>query len=345
MFDNILVPVDRSDLAECVLPHAVAVARAFQSQVTLLTVLERGTRLDYTYGVDPLAWRIRKAEAESYLRNLSDRLQKTGLPLERRTLEGDAAEEIIDFAHNNGMNLIILSSHGQSGLTGWNVGSVVQKIVMRARTSIMIVRAYRRESADLADLHYRRLLVPMDGSLRAEWVWPLATTLARAEGAEILLAHVVKPPEMPRRLPPTAEDTELADRVVKRNQEEARRYVDELRSWMPTSVSVRGCVLVGDHVPATLHQLADEEGVGLVVLSAHGYSGGTRFLYGGVVMSFIIYGSTPVLIVQDVPVDEIQPNPAEIRATDHGVLPMHHGTFGIEDSWQSLQFPAPPIRH
>jgi nucleotide-binding universal stress UspA family protein len=345
MFDNILVPLDRSVLAECVLPHAVAVARAFQSRVTLLNVLERGTGLDYTYGVDPLAWRVRKAETETYLSNLSNRLQKTGLPLERRTLEGDAAEQIINYAHNNSVNLIILSSHGHGGLTGWNVGSVVQKIVMRARTSIMIVRAYQRGSADLAALRYQRLLVPMDGSHRAEWVWPLATTLARAEGAEILLAHVVKPPEMPRRLPPTAEDADLADRVVKRNQEEARRYVDELRSWMPTSVSVRGCVLVGDHVPATLHQLADTEGVDLVVLSAHGYSGGTRFLYGGVVMSFITYGSTPVLIVQDVPVDEIQPNPAEIRATNYGVLPMHHGTFGIEDSWQSLRFPAPPIRH
>ena len=67
MFDNILVPLDRSVLAECVLPHAVAVARAFQSRVTLLNVLERGTRLDYTYGVDPLAWRVRKAETETYL--------------------------------------------------------------------------------------------------------------------------------------------------------------------------------------------------------------------------------------------------------------------------------------
>ena len=333
MFDNILVPLDRSDLAECVLPHAVAIARAFQSQVTLLSVLERDTRLDSMYGVDPLEWRIRKAEAESYLRNLSERLQKAGLPLNRRTVEGEAAEQIIDFAHNSGTNLIILSSHGRGGLTGWNVGSVVQKIVMRARTSIMIVRAHQCESADLADLHYRRLLVPMDGSLRAEWVWPLATTLARAEGAEILLAHVVKPPEMPRRLPPTAEDTELADRVVRRNQEEARRYVDELRSRMPSSVRER--VLVGDHVPATLHRLADEEGVDLVVLSAHGYSGGTRFLYGGVVISFIIYGSTPVLIVQDVPIDELQPNPAEIRVIDHGVLPLPRGTFGIEGSWRS----------
>ena len=178
MFDNILVPLDQSVLAECVLPHAVAIARAFQSQVTLLNVLEGGNRLDGTYGVDPLEWRIRKLEAESYLRSLADRLKETGLPVKSRMLEGEAAEQIIDFAHNSGVNLIILSSHGQSGLTGWNVSSVVQKIVMRARTSIMIVRAYQRKAADLADLRYQRLLVPMDGSRRAEWVWPLATTLA-----------------------------------------------------------------------------------------------------------------------------------------------------------------------
>jgi len=81
--------------------------------------------------------------------------------------------------------------------------------------------------------------------------------------------------------------------------------------------------------------LADEEGVDLVVLSAHGYSGGTRFLYGGVAISFILYGNTPVLIGQDVPVDKIQPNAAEIGATDQGVLPMPQGTLGIEDSWRS----------
>ena len=103
--------------------------------------------------------------------------------------------------------------------------------------------------------------------------------------------------------------------------------MDELRSSMPSSV--HDCVLVGDHVPAILHRLADEEGVDLVVLSAHGYSGGTRYLYGGVVTSFISYGSTPVLIAQDVPVGEIEPNPAEICAADHEVLRMPHGTFYI----------------
>ena len=142
---------------------------------------------------------------------------------------------------------------------------------------------------------------------------------------------MVKPPEMPRRLPLTAEDADLADRIVKRNQEEASRYVNELRSWMPSSV--RGYVLVGTQVPATLRQLADEEGVDLVVLSAHGDSGGNRFLYGGVVISFVLYGSIPALIVQDVPVGEVQPNPAELRASQHEDLRMPHGTFlEFEDS-------------
>jgi hypothetical protein len=100
-------------------------------------------------------------------------------------------------------------------------------------------------------------------------------------------------------------------------------------------LSVRGYVVVGNHVPATLHQLADEEGVDLVVLSAHGYSGGTRFPYGGVAISFIIYGSVPVLIAQDVPIDEIQPSQAEIWASNHGVLPMPHGTPDFEYSGQS----------
>lgn len=319
MFDNILVPLDRSALAECVLPHAVAIASCFHSQITLLTVLERGMALDSASGADALEWRFRKAEAESYLRSLVDRLQEIDVPLKSQILEGEGAEEIVDFAHRTGANLIILSNHGRSGLTGCNVGSTAQKIVMRARTSVMMVPAYPRKATQPATLRYQRLLVPMDGSHRAEWVWPLATTLARAHSAEILLAHVVRPPEMPRRLPPTAEDRELAEHVVMRNQEEAKRFVDELQAWMPSSV--RGYVLVDEHVPATLHQFADENGVDLVILSAHGYSGGARFIYGGVAISFIIYGGPPVLIVQDVPEDQIVPDQAEIWATEDKELP------------------------
>lgn len=316
MFNRILLPMDRSLLAECVLPHAVAVARAFESQVTLAHVMASPHRANWRRAVDPLNWRIRKAESESYLNDLALRLQKAGLPAEKQILEGPAAERIIEFSRKNAVPLMMLSSHGQSGLSGWNVSSVVQQIILRVHTSIMIVRAYQPVSTEVTGLRYHRLLVPMDGSQRAECILPVVTTLARAHEAQILLAHVVRRPEMPRRTPPTDEDVELADRIVERNRAEAVQYLDQLRSRLSGDIQAR--VLVGDHVAATLHELVDQEKIDLVLLTAHGYSALTRWPYGSVVSSFITYGATSLLIVQDLPQDKIEPTPAEVAARRNG---------------------------
>lgn len=316
MFNRILLPMDRSPLAECVLPHAVAIARAFASQVTLVHVMDTPHRANWLRAVDPLNWRIRKAEAESYLGDLVLRLQKAGVSTEKQILEGDAAERIVEYSHKNDVPLIMLSSHGQSGLSGWNVSSVVQKIILRARTSIMIVRAYQPISTDVTGLRYRWLLLPLDGSQRAESVLPMASTLAHSHEAQILLAHVVRRPEMPRRTPPTDEDVELADRIVERNRAEAIQYLDQLRSRLSGEAQAR--VLVSDHVAVTLHELVDQEKIDLVLLTAHGYSGQTRWPYGSVVISFITYGTTPLLIVQDLPQDKIEPTVAEVAAKRNG---------------------------
>jgi nucleotide-binding universal stress UspA family protein len=316
MFNQILLPMDRSSLAECVLPHTLAVARAFESRLTLAHVMESRSRANWRRAVDPLNWRIRKAEAESYLNDLAQRLQKAGLPAEKQILEGPAAEQIVEFSRTNDVPLIILSSHGQSGLSGWNVSSIVQKIILRAHTSIMIVRAYQPASADMTGLRYHRLLVPVDGSQRAEIILPVVATLARAHEAQILLAHVVRRPEMPRQMPPAREETELADRLVELNQAEATRYLEGLRSRLPGEIDAR--VIVSEHVAVSLHELVDQENIDLVLLSAHGHSGLTRWPYGSLVMSFITFGTAPLLIMQDLPPDQIESTPAEIAAKEHG---------------------------
>jgi nucleotide-binding universal stress UspA family protein len=316
MFNRILLPMDRSPLAECVLPHTVAVARAFESRVTLVHVMDPPPRANWRRAVDPLNWRIRKAETESYLGDLVFRLQRAGLRTERQVLEGQAAERIVEFSRKNDVPLIILSSHGQSGLSGWNVSSVVQKIILRVHTSIMIVRAYQPASTNVSELSYQRLLVPVDGSQRAEYILPVVETLVRAHEAQIVLAHIVRRPEMPRRTPPTDEDVELADRIVARNQTEAIQYLEQLRSRLSGDIQAR--VLVSDHVAATMHELVDQEKIDLVLLTAHGYSAMTRWPYGGVVMSFIAYGTTPLLIVQDLPQDKIEPTWAEVVAERNG---------------------------
>jgi nucleotide-binding universal stress UspA family protein len=180
----------------------------------------------------------------------------------------------------------------------------------------MIVRAYQPVSTDVTELRYRRLLLPLDGSQRAECVLPVASTLARSHEARILLAHVVRRPDMPRRVPPPRGDIELVARIVQRNQAEAIQYLDQVKSQLPGDVQTR--VFVSDHVAATLHKLVDQEEIDLVLSSAHGYSALTLWPYGSVVSSFITYGTAPLLIVQDLPQDKIEPTRAEVACREDG---------------------------
>ncbi len=315
MFDHILVPLDGSPLAECVLPHTVALARAFSARVTLLQVSERVHTAGQTHSIDPLGWHIRKAEAGTYLDGLAARLQEAGLQAEKALLEGRAAERIIGFAHDQNVGLILLSSHGRSGLSEWNVSGIVQKIILRAYMPTMIVRAYQPVTSNLKGLHYRRLLVPLDGSQRAECVLPLATTLARFHESQLLLVHAVRRPEMPRRAPPTQEDVDLANRIIERNRLEATRYLKQLRPRL--NVDVRTHLFISDHAAVTLHDLVEQADVDLVMLSAHGYSGGHKWPCGSMALNFIAYGTTPLLIVQDLSQAEVERTRAEMATREY----------------------------
>jgi len=309
MFDRILLPLDRSALAECVLPHAIAIARAFESQVTLLHVMDTPREARWRRAMDPLNWQIRKAEATTYLHEVDLRLQAVGLQTETHILEGFAAEQVIGFSDTHASQLIILSSHGQSGLSEWGASSVVQKIAQRAHTSVMIVRAAQPVVLDAPGLRYQRILVPLDGTPRAETILPAAATLARAHSAQIVLVHLVAQPALPRRTPPSREDVELADQLVARNQVEATQYLDQLRSRITGEVETR--ILVSDHLADTLHTLVEQEKADLVLLSAHGGSSQTRGLYGDVVGNLIAYGTTPLVIMQEGSQTPTTPSPIE----------------------------------
>lgn len=313
MFERILLPLDGSTLAECVLPHAVALSRATNAQLVLLHVVEPVPEQG-PMATDPLHWHLLKAETRAYLDEISKRLRRVGLAVEAVQLEGPAAERIIEYARENEVDLILLSSHGRSGLTGWNVSSVVQKVILRINRSVMIIRAYEAGEADLESLTYQRILVPLDGSRRAEFVLPAVSALARYGNAEVLLATAVTRPEMPRRTPLSDEDAELAEKVVARNREEAEKYHAQLGSWLTTD-KVSSHLLVGDSAISLLHALAVEQSVDLVALSAHGYSGDVHRPYGSLVTSFIVYGSTPLLIIQDLPADMIESSQAEMVTT------------------------------
>ena len=119
MFDPILVPLDGSPFAESAVPEAAAISQAFNAKIMLLHVLDKNRVSASTQVFDLLNWQINKAEASLYLERIGDRLQTSGLQTEAIVLEGPVAESITEFARSQETKLVILSSHGQSGLRKW----------------------------------------------------------------------------------------------------------------------------------------------------------------------------------------------------------------------------------
>lgn len=308
MLEHILVPLDGSALAENVLPHAVKMARSFHARVTLVRAIGQAHGADRGSFIDPLNWEMRKSEAEAYLEEIRARLAELDLQVDQVLLEGSAAERIIEFAQHKEVDLIVISSHGQSGLSGWNISSVVQKVILGAYTPALIVRAYRPVPDDLTGLRYRRVLVPLDGSQRAECVLSLAAALVRSRDSTMLLAHVVAKPEAPRRIAMTDEEHELVDRLTELNRQQAREYLESVANRLSVDVEIH--VLEGN-TPVALHKLVEVRDADLVVLNAHGYSGGAAWPYGSVALNFIAYGTTPLLIMQDIPKQEMEETEAE----------------------------------
>lgn len=300
MFDLVLVPLDGSELAECVLPHAEAIARSFDAETTFLHILENDRANTSAPMFDQLNWKIAETQAELYLEKRRDQYRESGLRTRIAVRDGLVAQGITEYAQSQRMKLTILSSHGQGGLTQWGISSVTQKVILSAPTSLLIVRA--RQQTDEASPLYRRILVPLDGSQRAENVLPVITQLARGNQSQIHLVQVVQPPEIARHMPLTKDDLLLSDRVVARNRAEASRYLEQVRDRSSLDgIAVQTHMLISDNAATELHRIVEQEQIDLVMLSAHGYSGRNQWPYGNITNNFILYGKTPLLIVQDYP--------------------------------------------
>lgn len=312
MFKNILVPLDGSTLAECVLPHALSLSTALDTHAILLHVLERPRDTGSLQPIDPLRWVLKKHEAEGYLKRLSIRFQESGLDVEYALQEGPPAEVIINHSHLADVDLLVLSTHGSSGLSGWNVSSVVQKIILRANKSVLLVRAYQPPDENVEKIHYHSIFVGLDASARAEMVLPLAVRLAQYYKASLTLGMVIRKPDIVSRLPLSDEDAVIVERITERNQKAATHYLKQVKAQLsPTGIDVKTRLETSTNTISTLHNMVEEEKADLVMLAAHGRSADGRWPYGSVTTSFIAYGNTSLFIMQDLSENDIQQTIAE----------------------------------
>jgi nucleotide-binding universal stress UspA family protein len=354
MFKRILVPLDGSILAERVIPHAEHFARIFGSTIMLLEVLDPVSYHGYHYSVDPLSWQIRKTEADVYLNGVAERIRKDlgeegqgktknekAVRVEYAVREGKAAENIINFAQSEKIDLLIISSHGMGGLSRWNISSITQKVINLIYIPVLIIRAYDSSESQSARIHYHGILIPIDTSRRAECSLPVGIALAQGEKqmemesginipaaekntpadsaskTKLFLAAVIKPPELPVPEPYPVEVERLSKQILDSSRKAVNNYLDDTKKHLPVECETR--VVESNNVSSAIQELASEEaGIDLVLLCAHGYSGKSSWPYGSVARNYMEHGTKPVLVIQDIQRSQLQPTAAELAAEKSG---------------------------
>jgi nucleotide-binding universal stress UspA family protein len=149
MYKKIMVPLDGSELAECVLPHLETIVKGCESpEVIVVKVVEP---LSVPYGREVSQFTSmkqveafethQKADAEKYLEKVIARLKKTGVNAKAKVIYGKAGEALSDYATKNKVDLVIIATHGRSGISRWVWGSVADRLVRSVCVPVLMVRA------------------------------------------------------------------------------------------------------------------------------------------------------------------------------------------------------------
>jgi nucleotide-binding universal stress UspA family protein len=150
MYDKILVPLDGSERAECVLPHVEMLAMCLPgTEVVLVSVTERiAGFMVVDDSSQPMGERLvpeavgkEEKQAQKYLGKIAKTLEAKGIKVSAEVLMGKPAEEIIIYAHKMGCGLIVMASHGRSGISRWAHGSVADRVFTAANIPILMIKA------------------------------------------------------------------------------------------------------------------------------------------------------------------------------------------------------------
>jgi nucleotide-binding universal stress UspA family protein len=292
-----LVPLDGSHLAESVLPAVEQLARHFQPRVLLLHIMEQHPPATI-HGERHLA---DIAEAKEYLGAIAARLRSSGAAVETHVHgpgTGDVARSIFEHAQELDANLVILCTHGSSGLRGILFGSIAQQVLQHGTRSVLLIPPAEAERQPAFDL--RRVLVPLDGTAAHEPALPAASAMARAFGAELHLLLVI--PTLgtlsDERAVPGLLMPQTMRAILDLAEQGAVDYLEQvLAQYRAEGLTVTAEVLRGDAVAAVL-DLAERFDADLIVMASHGRTGLDALLAGSVAPRVAGRAFRPLLLVR-----------------------------------------------
>jgi nucleotide-binding universal stress UspA family protein len=142
MYGKILTPLDGSSFSESALSHAVEISRATGAELILLRVVQDPLAAvpEAAWGVSPRAVYKTAIRGYRYLQGLTARLSGEGIKIRTKVLEGDPASTILCYAHRENVDVIVMGTHGRSGLSKIIWGSVAEKVALTTRRPVVLVK-------------------------------------------------------------------------------------------------------------------------------------------------------------------------------------------------------------
>lgn len=285
----ILVPLDGSRFAEKALSCALGLGKGQSAELVLFRAVptpQSAHRIllragqEASEAVGGLA-----AKAGNYLRNLAGSLSGMDLDVRYVVGNGSPAKAIADYARQIEARQIVMATHGPRGIRDSTRGSVAEHVVQSSRTPVLMVNGRRRDLTDPRQPRACcRVVVPLDGSKRAEQVLPPVSRLAKDLGCEVALFQV-----SPVFL--LESSTDAARRMTK-------SYLDEVaRPLREQGIKVSVATGTGLVAQSIVH-FAESTNSDLIAMSTRGRMGIARWTLGSVADRVLTTGRTPVLLVR-----------------------------------------------
>ena len=289
---DVLVFIDDGHVSEASIQHAQNVARALGGTVELLQVLCEPAGSDDP--IDPVDWDIKKHQALKRLDSLSKITQDDVAPCRVRLLEGKCFSQIkslMDLRRNDVAASMRTRSEG-----GWHLSETAWAVLMSKSAAVLMIPD---TATAMSGTPYHRILVPLDGSPRAETALPTAVKIAQADKAEVMLCYVPPDPGLIEIAAVGQEVAHLHDQVRKLNTKAGKVYLARTKkriehSGLTISVKISNS---GD-ARRSLIDSRSRENIDFVVMATHGQSGHLDVPTGDVARFVLEKADIPVLLVR-----------------------------------------------
>ena len=308
MYKKILVPLDGSERAEVVIPHVENLVKHDETKVIFAQVVEPASRsavLD-SEKESEVQFKPQKVDkVKQYLTSWKNKFQAKGLSAEILLLSGVAVNAILHATEFTQADLLAMTRQGRTGLAKVFYGSVASGVFNRIKCPLLLVSS----ETEVNLLTNNRILVPLDGSKRAEAALPHAKGVAKLYNAQIILVRVVRTNYQTAvfdNLEQELDEEDVSEHIFRslgKHQEvgrikDARQYLlDWQASLQEEGFEVEGTLLSGRPIEGII-QVAQETDADLIAMTSHGQTGLARVFYGDVASGLLNRAARPLLLIR-----------------------------------------------